>query len=233
MRVQIIGKGRVGYSFYLFLKEKGFDVGMFSRREGGELFKRGDILFIATRDEEIEGVSRQYSYLDFSVFCHFSGALTSEILPKDRERASFHPLQSFAEPNPNLWMNITVVVEGTDKAVNVLRNFSENLGLRFKTIKRDEKVLYHASAVLLSNLIYVPLITSERIFKNLGLERKDYEKLLLTSVKNFLRFGKDGLTGPIRRGDFKTVEMHKRGLRELNKEIYEQLTNFLIKLLEK
>ncbi|MEO0150293.1 MAG: hypothetical protein ABIL23_07735, partial [candidate division WOR-3 bacterium] len=84
MRVQIIGKGRVGYSFYLFLKGKGFDVKIFSRRKGGELFERGDILFIASKDAEIEEVSRQYFHLDFPVFCHFSGALTSEILPKDK-----------------------------------------------------------------------------------------------------------------------------------------------------
>ncbi len=232
MKVQIIGKGRVGYSFYLFLKGKGFDVKIFSRHNGGELFERGDILFIASKDAEIEEVSRQYSNLDFSVFCHFSGALTSEILPKDKERASFHPLQAFHEPNPDLWDGITVVVEGTDKAVNVLRDLSENLGLRFKTIERDKKVLYHAAAVLLSNLIYVPLITSERIFKGLGLQREDYEKLLLTSVKNFIRFGRDGLTGPLRRGDFKTVEMHKKALKGLDREIYERLTEFLIYLYE-
>jgi Uncharacterized conserved protein len=231
MRVQIIGKGRVGYSLYLFLKDRGFDVEIFSRREGGRILEDGDILFFAVKDREIREVAENFSNLNFSVFCHLSGALSSDILPTKKERASFHPLQAFSRADPKLWEGITVIAEGTEGALNVLEEFSERLSLKMKKIQKDKKVIYHAAAVMLSNLIYVPLLGAERLFSEIGIDREDYGKLLRTSVENFLNYGKGGITGPIFRGDWETVELHKKNLKGIEGEIYTKLSELLVKLL--
>ncbi len=231
MRLQIIGKGKVGYSLYLFLKDKGFDVEIFSRREGGRILEDGDIVFFAVKDKEISETAERFAYLNFRVFCHLSGALTSDILPEIKERASFHPLQAFSRADPKLWENITVVAEGTERALEVLRELSERLSLKLKIIQKDQKVIYHAAAVILSNLIYVPLLGAERLFSQMGIGREDYGKLLRTSVENFLNYGRDGLTGPMVRGDWDIVEMHKRTLGGLEGEIYSKLSELLTKLL--
>jgi len=233
MRIQIIGKGNVGFSFYLFLKEKGYDVRIYSRRFGGDISPSGDILFIATKDKEIKETAEKFRDLDYRVFAHFSGSLTSDILPTDKERASFHPLQAFNSPDPNLWNGITVVCEGTDKGLEILRKFAESLGLRFKHISPENKVIYHAAAVILSNLIYSPLICADRIFRNLGIDREDYSKLLRTSVENFISKGEGGLTGPIVRGDTEIINMHLKTLKGDAREIYKCLTDFILRIKSK
>jgi len=231
MKVQIIGKGKVGYSLYLFLKERGVYAEIFSRREGGRILEDGDIVFFAVKDGEIKEVSERFSNLKFRVFCHLSGVLTSDILPQNKERASFHPLQAFSRPDPNLWEGITVVAEGTKEAIEILKSFSESLFLKLKIIQKDKKVIYHAAAVMLSNLIYVPLLGAERLFSSVGIDREDYGRLLRTSVENFLNYGREGLTGPIVRGDWETVEIHRENLKGLEGEIYSKLSELLIKLL--
>ncbi len=233
MRIQIIGKGRVGFSFYLFLKEKGYDVRIYSRRLGGDISPYGDILFIATKDKEIRRVSERFRDLDYRVFAHFSGAFLSDILPEDKERASFHPLQAFNSPDPNLWKSITVVCEGTDKALETLKRFAESLGLKFKYISPENKVIYHAAAVILSNLVYSPLICADRIFRNLGIDKEDYSKLLRTSIDNFISKGEKGLTGPIVRGDMETINMHLKTLKGDAREIYKCLTDFILRIKSK
>jgi len=54
---------------------------------------------------------------------------------------------------------------------------------------------------------------------------------LRTSVENFLNYGREGLTGPIVRGDWETVEIHKENLGGLEGEIYSKLSELLVKLL--
>ncbi len=233
MRVQIFGKGKVGYSFYRFLKDRGVIVEIFSRREGGRLMEDGDVLFIATKDKEIKEVAEKLMNLKFKVFAHFSGALSSEILPEDKERASFHPLQAFSEANPVLWKGITVVCEGTDGALKVLKTLSHNLGLKFKVINSEVKVVYHAAAVILSNFIYAPILSAESLFKSAGLGKEDFAPLLMSSVENYIKYGKGGLTGPIPRKDFQTLEMHIKALKGDNLKLYLCLKDFLLKIFSK
>ncbi|NPA80274.1 MAG: DUF2520 domain-containing protein [Thermotogae bacterium] len=231
MKVQIVGLGKVGRSFAEFLRRRGVEVLEYSAREGKGRLEDAPLLFIAVKDDHIGDVARSLYErgLRYEAVGHFSGALTSDVLKPYPERFSLHPLQAFNSPDPCLWNGITVGVEGTSRAVLLLRRLMYNLPVRMVEIPKEAKVLYHAAAVFVSNLIYAPLVAGEELFGSLGLSRDDYARLVRTSFNNFLRRGLDGLTGPLVRGDEGTLRRHLNALegREDLRELYEALTDFL------
>lgn len=231
MRVQVAGMGKVGRAFALLLKGRGFEVLTYEVRSGRGELEDADILFVATRDDFVPSTARRIyeSGRRYGAVGHFSGALTSDVLKPFPERFSFHPLQAFNRPDPHLWEGITVTFEGTEGARRLIEALVSRLPVRMVEIPPDRKPLYHAAAVLVSNLIYAPLTAGEEIFASLGLSREDYARLVEVSFRNFLSRGLEGLTGPIVRGDEGTLRKHLEALkdREDVRELYEVLTRFL------
>ncbi len=236
MKVQIVGVGRVGGAFAEFLRRRGYEVRTYRlRAKEGEL-EEADLLFVGTKDDLI-GSTAKWLYnegLRYGAVGHFSGALTSDALSPFPERFSFHPLQAFNRPDPCLWEGITVGFEGTEGAAKLVREFVAHLPVRLVEIRPEDKPLYHAAAVLVSNLIYAPLIAGEELFSSLGLNREDYARLVKVAFNNFLLRGVGGLTGPIVRGDESTLRRHREVLEGRGdiKELYDVLTEFLKRRLQ-
>ena len=231
MKVQIVGVGRVGGAFAEFLRRRGYEVRTYRvRSREGEL-EDADLLLIGTRDDLI-GPTARWLYgegLRYGAVGHFSGALTSDVLSPFPERFSFHPLQAFNRPDPCLWEGITVSFEGTGGAAELVRRLVAHLPVRLVEIRPEDKPLYHAAAVFVSNLIYAPLLAGEELFSSLGLTREDYARLVKVAFNNFLLRGIEGLTGPLVRGDESTLKRHREVLRNRGDlgEVYEVLTEFL------
>lgn len=235
MKVQIVGVGRVGGAFAEFLRRRGYEVRTYRvRAKEGEL-EDADLLFIGTKDDLIGSTAAwlHSKGLRYRVVGHFSGALTSDVLSPFPERFSFHPLQAFNRPDPCLWEGITVGFEGTERAAKVVREFVAHLPIRLVEIRPEDKPLYHAAAVFVSNLIYAPLVAGEEIFSSLRLNREDYARLIKVAFNNFLLRGIEGLTGPIVRRDESTLQRHREVLEERGdlKDLYDVLTEFLKKRL--
>ena len=187
-----------------------------------------DLVFLTVSDAAIEEVaaelSRAGSMRDGSVLAHCSGALTSELLASVKVNpkvsvASFHPLQTF----PTVEMAVANLagshcfLEGDAPALEVLAAFGAALGTQCVRIETRAKVLYHAGAVIscayLCSLIDAALAANEAA----GIERGSAMKALLPLIESTLSgiatMGPEAaLTGPIQRGDAKTVEMHVRAL---------------------
>ena len=77
----------------------------------------------------------------------------------------------------------------------------------------EAKTLYHASAVVASNYLVTLLDLAIRLIEEAGIKRQDAFNLLKPLIEGTLsNIGKVGvkkaLTGPIARGDIKTVEKH-------------------------
>jgi len=131
LRIGLIGCGRVGLGFIRSLKGVRV-VGVDDRnparlRRAERLFqcrgkgieamvKKADVILIATNDDQIRKVARAVRRRGFDrTLIHFSGLLPSRILGPNR--ASIHPLGSFARP---VRMNRTpFVIEGDRKGKEV------------------------------------------------------------------------------------------------------------------
>jgi predicted short-subunit dehydrogenase-like oxidoreductase (DUF2520 family) len=191
-------------------------------------FEPGGIFFLAVPDDEIEGVARWVAHTgtDFtrSIVFHCSGALSSDLLSPLRRKGaavgSFHPLQSFpgTKADPQALEKIWIGIEGDRKAKEFGRYLARELRSRSIILSPQQKTLYHLAAVFSSNFLVTILSVVEELGGELGLSRNRVmsmvEPILLRSFMNAkLNSAATALTGPIARGDLRTVRKHRSALR--------------------
>lgn len=188
-----------------------------------EITKNADIVFITTPDESIvevcESIAHDQGFAKDAVVLHCSGALPSTVLVSAKECGvcigSMHPLQSFASPDyeMNPFAGIVVSLEGEEPAVDLARRVGEDLGAICYTINTAAKNLYHAAAAVTSNYLVTLLDLASRLIREAGIADADalqvLRPLIAGTLSNIERIGiPDALTGPIARGDVKTVRNH-------------------------
>jgi predicted short-subunit dehydrogenase-like oxidoreductase (DUF2520 family) len=200
-----------------------------ARMSEAHRFDLSGIIFVAVPDDELEDIARLLLHRrgDFShvVIFHTSGALTSDVfLPVRRKGAavgSFHPLQTFPKSGSpaGRFRGIWVGLEGDTKAVKAGKRIASDLGARPFVLSPSQKTLYHIAAVFSSNYFVTLLSVVEALGKQIRLPRKSIvamvEPLVLQSLANVEKYSAaSALTGPIARGDIKTVQRHRNELRK-------------------
>ena len=188
-----------------------------------DITRDADVVFITTPDSAIKDtcnrISRNTGFADNAVVMHCSGALASSVLSGAKTCGawigSMHPLQSFASADhkTNPFQGIIVSLEGEDPAINIAKTIAEDLGGTVVTLLTEAKTLYHASAVVASNYLVTLLDLAIRLIQEAGVHRLDAFNLLKPLIEGTLsNIGNVGvqkaLTGPIARGDIKTLEKH-------------------------
>ena len=188
-----------------------------------DITRHAEVVFITTPDSAIKDtcntISQNTGFADNAVVMHCSGALASSVLSSAKTCGawigSMHPLQSFASADhkTNPFQGISVSLEGEGPAVNIAKTIVTDLGGTVVTILTEAKTLYHASAVVASNYLVTLLDLAIRLIEEAGINRQDAFNLLKPlidgTLSNIERVGvQKALTGPIARGDIKTVEKH-------------------------
>jgi predicted short-subunit dehydrogenase-like oxidoreductase (DUF2520 family) len=214
-RVHVIGSGRVGSAVAARLRERGVGVGE----------DDPDVVLLCVPDTAIADTSRCLAPGRAWVG-HVSGATPLAALEPHERRFSLHPLQTFDRSgDPAQFDGAWAAVSGeTDDALEIARELAETLGLKPFELADDDRTLYHAGAVFASNY----LVTLERAAVRLGVPADALVPLMTRTIEN----GFD-LTGPIARGDWATVEAHKRAIREREpglEHLYETLAGATVAL---
>lgn len=156
-----------------------------------------------------------------AVVLHLSGALpASAAHPGGRvpgvAYGAWHPLQALAGGGP--WpAPFTFGVEGDPPAVRVGEVLAEALGCRAVEVPASGKTLYHAAAVIASNLLVALEAVAVRTLERAGVPREQGLEMLLPlvrgTVENLSRRSPEGaLTGPVARGDAAIVAAHLAAL---------------------
>jgi predicted short-subunit dehydrogenase-like oxidoreductase (DUF2520 family) len=185
--------------------------------------RSADVVFITTPDSAVEDtcslIAQNAGFADQAIVLHCSGALASSVLSSAKTcnawAGSMHPLQSFASSNyrNNPFKGIIVSVEGDDPAVIVAKTIAADLEGTAVTLLTEAKTLYHASAVAASNYLVTLIDLAVQLIQEAGIHRKDAFNLLKPLIEgtlsNIEKVGvRKALTGPIARGDVKTVKKH-------------------------
>jgi predicted short-subunit dehydrogenase-like oxidoreductase (DUF2520 family) len=209
-RVHVIGSGRVGSAAAARLRERGVAVGE----------DDPDVVLICVPDTSIPDVSR-YLRPGQAWVGHVSGATPLAALEPHARRFSLHPLQTFDRSgDPAQFDGVWAAISGeTGEALAVARELAELLGVRPFELADDERTLYHAGAVFASNY----LVTLQRAAVRLGVPAEGLVPLMRGTIDHGFE-----LTGPIARGDWATVEEHKRAIRSEHPELgdlYETLAD--------
>jgi len=147
---------------------------------------------------------------------HCSGAQSAKLLVPLRDLgwsvASAHPVLSFASAQSALaqFAGTPCALEGDAVACDALRPLFTAIGAACFDLRSQDKVLYHAAAVLATNFAPVLQALAENAWRATGmpdaLALRLRERLLRNAVDNIVALGpQKALTGPAARGDFAAI----------------------------
>lgn len=190
-----------------------------------------DMLWITVPDDQIASIVSELAEKQIlkpgTLVIHCSGVLSSEILDPlallGCYTASLHPFKAFStQLDPNAFRGCYCAVEGAPQAINTLTPLFTALGAILIAIKPEQKPVYHAAAVIASNYLVTLAATSGKLLVEAGVEAEIANQMihqLMQSNLNNIKKTKnpeDALTGPLARGDTRTIKRHLEGINEAN-----------------
>lgn len=184
------------------------------------------VVFCCVPDAAVEPVAEQLYLLPRSwsgcLVAHTSGALTSDALAPLSVRGaltlSFHPMQSFPEDaSPEAFDGIRVGLEGRPAAVEWGQAIAEDLGAHPLVLTPEEKARYHLAASVASNFFVTLHAMAGEVLGSVGVSRTQAREVLHPLVEGTWRnlgrrWPEEALTGPVARGDERTVRLHLEAL---------------------
>lgn len=188
----------------------------------------GKLIFITVPDDQIPHVVNRFAALGDSFenyfFVHCSGNSPADVLSilsdKGANVASFHPLQTITKTSPpDSFKGIYFNIQGDSKAVALLGNIAAEFEAKWFEVSAQAKPFLHAAAVMASNYLVALLKASGDIAELGGLDSTEVKQAMLPLVMESLRNASsselsNALTGPIARGDIKTVGKHLKMLEQ-------------------
>ncbi|MDR2353830.1 MAG: DUF2520 domain-containing protein [Deltaproteobacteria bacterium] len=213
------------------------------------LFESSDLIFLTVPDGAIGPVwenlkqslqeTLQSSAIKDTILGHCSGSLSSDIFEKAKdlgfEVISLHPLMAIPDKleSYKLLSKAVFSIEGTPRAVETVSNMINSLGNQTHVLHKDQKTLYHCAASFVSNFGVALAQIGAEMFKSCGLEAATPAlfQLMLANANSIAQYGPvHALTGPIERGDEKTIAAHLRALKGQEKEVYRLLGQKLVEI---
>jgi predicted short-subunit dehydrogenase-like oxidoreductase (DUF2520 family) len=248
--VAILGAGRMGQGLGLALHRAGWRVLLLARTPHAvvapltlhagpraEATRAASILLLAVPDDAISGLaadlaSERAVSADQTVL-HLSGLLDRRALEPlaaiGPGLGSFHPLQTVADPlaAPERLCGAYAGIEGDPPALEAGESLARAMGMQAIRLPSGGKAAYHAGAVMAANYTVALAGVAERLAVEGGVSPDVAERLYLPLVRgavdNLERGPVAALTGPIRRGDVRTVEAHLSALAANDRELYRLL----------
>ena len=217
--IAIIGAGRLGTALAKRLSQAGYLVKTLTRKSRRVAQLDAQVMWFCVPDAEIARVADAFSQLQWngkSAF-HSSGVLSGDALKSLRKAgarvASVHPLMTFVKGSVPELSGVPFAMEGDPSAVRVARSIVRDLGGQAATIKKQDKVAYHAFATMICPLLVSLLAASERTAALAGISAVDARRRMLPIIRQTLRnYEKLGpaaaFSGPIVRGDVETIRAH-------------------------
>lgn len=239
IKVGFIGAGKVGVSLGAYFRSKGFCIGGYisrsplsamnaakitsSRTYGNmeELVKQCGIILITTPDGEIGNVWKELSCCSIKgrIICHTSGSLSSGIFTGinacEAYGYSIHPMHAFSNRDGRTdgLEKAYFTVEGSQDRMSVVKELFFKLGNKTIIIAPENKILYHLSNVLVSNLVLSLISIGCECFENCGIESEEALNALMPLITgNIGNIQNQGIirsmTGPVERNDPGTIAKH-------------------------
>ncbi|MDD2252003.1 MAG: DUF2520 domain-containing protein [Dehalococcoidales bacterium] len=246
LKIGFIGAGKVGSALGSALHDKGYRVsavcsrtykgasltaslipGCHAFESSSQVASTCDLIFITAPDGVILDVAETTSWLPGQMVVHTSGADSREILEAANRAGAltgvFHPLATISSTGnvDNPFDGITITIEADPPLFQILESLARALGAQTLSLRQEDRALYHASAVFVSNYVCALADIASGLWEEIGFTRQQAEKALLPLLKgavhNLQTAGlPDCLTGPISRGDTGTLVKHIDVLEKLD-----------------
>lgn len=257
--ITIIGTGAVGSALAFALDQQGFEIASLINRNPDKAKKiadeinvtnvfadissesvTGNIIFICVPDDEISGVVASLVKLQFRdrFVYHTSGIHDVDILRPliGNEIGSTHPIQPFSNVNPDIFRDIWVTLNGSEKAKKRAEEIFKVLGSKTLHVDSEMKARLHLAAVMISNYLVTLSKAADEVAGLTDPKLTDVMlPLLQQTVRNITEKDfAEALSGPIKRGDTGTIQKHLELIKH-DQELtilYKQLGKYTLKLVD-
>ena len=237
-RIGFIGAGVVGKSLALALFRRGYNVHAAASRTfasaqaltelapgcvaypvASDVAENSDVVFITTPDDAIVNVATDITWRKGQAVVHCSGVTSLDALEPARslgvKPGALHPLQVFpsVEEAVKSLPGSTFAIEGDEEMRAYLKEMVLALGGNPIFLRSEDKLLYHATAVLMGGILNGVAGAVAAQWKHFGIERnqalKSLAPLMIGTAKSLSEIGlPDSAVGPHIRGDVGTVRKH-------------------------
>ena len=243
-KIFIFGAGRVGGTLYHSLLKKGIDVARLTngragdRRYSFERFIREinifDVIILSVPDGEIEKValkiSKSVNKVNKKIILHTSGTVSFKALSILKKKGfiigSLHPYFSFYQMRDDVTItDIKFTLFCEQKDLVQIKKTIEPAGIEPAYLEDRFKIPYHISAVFVSNFTALFVRIAYELLCGIGFNQAQSEEFILSllnsTIYNLKRFGIDWMiTGPAIRRDKRVLDMHRRYLKEFERDLY-------------
>lgn len=261
MKIGFIGAGKVGCSLAKYFQVNGYCVaGFYSLTylraeqaakftcsqvytELSSLVNDCDCLLITVPDSQIANVWDALCLLpiDNKLIGHCSGLFTSQLFRQAQSVYPFgfslHPLYAIHDRfnSYQSFGQVHFTLEATDSVTHQLLSFFQRLANPIAIISAEQKPLYHAACVMLSNQVIALAQIGSDMLKQCGLDEHFSEhawhQLFIGNANTVCQSGtKAALTGPVERGDIATIKQHLAVIPPEVKPIYQHLSLVLLEI---
>lgn len=200
-------------------------------RSAEQIFAEAELVFICVRDDVLpEVVSDLAAKVRPGTYvCHTSGSSGRNILQPMAEKGAhtfaFHPAMTFTgtEIDLNRKFHVGATVKAEDQ--DYVRELASLFGSEVSFIAELDRSRYHAALTHGANHLNTLVIEAMSILQSIGVAdpQKILQPLLKAALDNSLELGPAALTGPVARGDIKTVSAHLAALSEPIRSTYRAL----------
>ncbi len=188
--------------------------------------KNSDIYIIAISDDAISTIAEHLTDKS-GLIVHTSGNISAHVLPKEKRRGVFYPLQTFSDGRKIDFNTVPICIEAEDKNdLELLKKLAGMISGSIFEISSDQRKSLHLAAVFVNNFTNHLYAIGQDICQENKLPFDLLKPLLLETAKKTGDLSPiDAQTGPARRKDQNTIDSHLKQLRHKNqKEIYKALT---------
>lgn len=218
--IALIGRGRVGGTIARTAAAAGIDVRSAGRDGLGSACREAEVALLCVPDEAIadacEAVAAHVPPVRF--VGHVSGATPLAALAEAGTRGaatfSLHPLQTIPDAAADLSGTPAAIAGSDEAALELAERLARALGLEPFTVPEEARAAYHAAASMASNFLVTLQQSAAGVLAAAGIDggRELLTPLVLRSAANWADRGPEALTGPIARGDERTVAAHREAL---------------------
>ncbi|CDK01650.1 MULTISPECIES: DUF2520 domain-containing protein [Microbacterium] len=220
MTVTVVGGGRLGRPLARALRAAGAVVhGPMMR---GETVPSADVVLLCVTDGEIAGAADML-HGSAALIGSVSGANPLAELDVD---FGWHPLQTFVgDEGPDAFRGIGCAIAGKSvDALAVAQQLADLLGAHAFPVADDQRAAYHAAASIASNFTVTLLAAAENVAAGAGLTPAEARALLAPLVRRTIenwavRGPEAALTGPVSRGDERTVTRQRDAIAGRSPEV--------------
>ena len=234
--IAVVGPGRVGRSLARAAIDAGLEASLAGRRDAVAVCERSEVALLCVPDDEIEAACETIAVAvpPLRLVGHTSGATPLGALVSARARGAetfcLHPLQTVPDGSTSLAGAPCAVSGSSHEARDAAAALASGIGMRPFPLAEEHRAAYHAAASMASNFLVALEESAAELLGEIGVEdaRELLAPLVLRTAANWAGAPHESLTGPIARGDERTVDRHLEAIAEIRPdlvELYEALAD--------